>query len=68
MRAVLGNLAGGRDVSEGGSDCRESRCSERVEYQGDLEERQRKRAGVQCILTLQRTVNLYHKHMLISQP
>lgn len=37
MRAVLGELAGVQDASEGGSDCRESRCLERDEYQGDLE-------------------------------
>ena len=44
-RAAPGELEGGRGSSEGGSDCRESRCSERVEYRGDLEEEERKKFG-----------------------
>lgn len=54
-RAALGEPAGGRDASEGGSDCRESRCLERDEHRGDLEEKERKREDGKCI-----TVHFYN--------
>lgn len=62
MRAAPGELEGVGDSSEGGSGCRESRCSERGEYRGDLQVKERKREGGKHISTLQRTVNLYHTH------
>lgn len=54
VTAAPGEQAGKMDSSGGGSDCRESRCSEPDEYRGDLrEEDDRKGGGM---------VDFYHSH------